>query len=69
MSLIRLRIKEKCAEQGITISDLARKTGMQNENIHKIISGRNPNPTIKTIFKMANALNCTIDEFVETKKE
>lgn len=44
-------------------------TGIPISSIDKIFSGNNKNPTIETISKIAEALDCSIDDFIENDKE
>jgi len=44
--------------------ELAKKAGITYSTLIKIESGANDNPTIKTLKKIADALNVTIDELI-----
>jgi len=59
------KINEK--GEGFCHAVLSRITGILYETILKIIKGRSKNPGIYTIAKLADALNCSIDELVDRK--
>lgn len=56
---IAVRIQDLIAEQGITKRDLARKVGMKESQLSRILSG-NTNLTLKTIVKLECALGASL---------
>jgi transcriptional regulator with XRE-family HTH domain len=54
-----LRKKHKISQE-----ELARKAGITYSTLIKIESGANDNPTIKTMKKIADALEVSLDELV-----
>ncbi len=65
--------KEKLAElkrsKNYTSNDISKKTGIPKSTIEKIFGGFNKNPTIESLQKIAKALDCGLDDFVEYEKE
>lgn len=59
------RIKEYRKLKGMTQAELANKTGISLSNISKYESG-NRTPKTEYLFKIANALNVSIDALVST---
>jgi len=57
-------IKELRKKHKISQEELARKAGMTYSTLIKIESGANDNPTIKTMKKIADALEVSLDELV-----
>lgn len=57
-----LRIKEICAEKGISIKDLAEKMNIKAPTLSTQING---NPTLETLYKIADALEVHITELFE----
>jgi transcriptional regulator with XRE-family HTH domain len=55
----QLRKKYKLSQE-----ELAKKAGITYSTLIKIESGANDNPTIKTIVKIARALNIKIDDVI-----
>lgn len=49
---------------GLGLSDLAQMTGVNRSSIQQYTSGKQTANVI-TLFKMAKALNCTIEDFLE----
>jgi len=58
---MRTRIKEFRARYNMTQEDLARKVGVRRETIVFIEKGKY-NPSLKLAYKIAKALNTTIEE-------
>lgn len=62
-----LRIKEICKEKGKTVASLAEKIGMLPSALSRINTGANT--TTDTLYKIAAALDVSITELFEPKKE
>jgi transcriptional regulator with XRE-family HTH domain len=43
-------------EQGMSLSDVTRVTGMDRSALSKLETGRRPNPTIETLVRYADAV-------------
>jgi len=56
----RLRKQLKLSQE-----ELAKKAGITYSTLIKIESGKNDNPTIKTLLKIAKALNVKIDDLLK----
>ncbi len=57
LNLERLR-----KEKGISRYKLAKKCGLRNSTLQNIEKSNDPNPTFKTMCKIADALDVTLDE-------
>lgn len=55
--------------KGLTIKQLAGKAGLVEGVAAKIFAGLNDNPTLDTLKKLANALDCIVDDFLVQEKE
>lgn len=66
--MINLRVKEICKGKSITIGELADKMNpkMTRESLSRAING---NPALKTLEKIALALNVDIVELFEEKSD
>lgn len=64
-SVLALRVREQRIRVGLTQAALARASGVPLGTVAKIEQGVAREPTIQTIAKLANALNCTIDELAK----
>ena len=53
--------------QGLSLGDLAQRTGMDRAAIHKLEIGLNTNPTLATLSRYASALGARIDWDLKTK--
>ncbi len=58
---MKTRIKEYRAKYNMTQEELAKKVGVRRETIVFIEKGRY-NPSLKLAYKIAKALNATIEE-------
>lgn len=65
---MELRLKEVIAEKGMTITEVAEKSGIEKGNVSTYVNGRRQ-PTIETLEKLADAIGVPITEFFEKKRE
>lgn len=63
------KMKEILKAKNMTYDTLAEKTGMSKSSIAKIFGGFNENPTMKFLKSIANALECSMDDFFEWEEE
>ena len=61
MILLR-RMREK---RRMTQAELSALSGVSQQAISKIESGERPNPGAFTLYKLARALKCTVDDLIE----
>ncbi len=59
----KLRIKELCQENRISINKLSTTCGLTQSTLNNIVSGRNNSTTISTIKKICDGLEITIQDF------
>jgi transcriptional regulator with XRE-family HTH domain len=60
-------IKELRKKHKISQEELAKKAGITYSTLIKIESGANDNPTMKTMKKIADALNVSLDQLAGRK--
>lgn len=65
LSTIAKNIRQKRKELGFSQDKLSKLAGLAYNTIVKIESGENPNPTIKTLQKIAKALDVSIDNLIK----
>jgi len=63
------KIKESRKRLGLTLQELADKAGLYKSNISDIENEKRFKPNIRTLEKIANALNCEIGDFFERSIE
>ena len=51
--------------QCITLKEISQKTNIPHSTIAKVFSGFNSNPSIDTVIKIAEVLECGVDDFIE----
>lgn len=63
---LRLRIRELCAENGLTVNALSIRCGVTQSTLSNIVSGRNNSTTIHTVAKICSGLNIRLSEFFDS---
>lgn len=63
------RIKKLRKKYDLSQDALAKKADITYSTIIKIERGANENPTLETLWKLADAFEITIDELVERNKK
>lgn len=70
MNTIGEKVRQLIKDKGMTQEELARKADIPYTTLLKIISGSVDNPTVKTMQKLALALEVAVDDLlVGIKKE
>lgn len=59
------RIRQLCKERGISINKLAVMSDVKQSTLDNIVRGLTRNPRVKTLHKIALALNMTLSEFLD----
>ena len=49
--------------RGLTQEEVARRSGLATATISKLEEGKSTDPKMSTVFKLAVALECTLDSF------
>ena len=52
-----------CMDRGMTLYELSKKSGVPKSTIQDLVFGRNQNPDIKRVEKMARALGMDLRDF------
>ena len=52
-------------ERKTNVHQLSRGAGVNHENVYKILKGKNKNPGVYTVKKIADYLGVTIDELIK----
>ena len=52
-----LRIKEICAEKGVTLQELAKRLGIRYQSLYESVNG---NPSLSRLKEIANALGVDV---------
>lgn len=56
------RLQSLLDERGLSIAEVAREAGMAKQQLHAILSGKNPNPGVLTVQRIASAIGVTLAE-------
>ncbi len=59
------RIQTLCKQRGISINKLSTMSDVKQSTLDNIVRGLTKNPRIKTLHKIAIALNMTLAEFLD----
>lgn len=62
---MKLKIEEFRNKRKLNQQQLSKASGVPQPMISQIETGDVPNPTIKTLHKLATALKCTVDDLIE----
>jgi putative transcriptional regulator len=65
MSNIATNLKKLREAKKLSQEKLARLADVANNTIVKIEAGKNKNPTLETLTKIANALNISVDDLIK----
>lgn len=65
MSNIQKTLRRLREEKGLSQEKLARLADVANNTIIKIEVGKNQNPTLDTLKKIANALEVSVDDLIK----
>ncbi len=63
------RLNDLKYSKNFTSREIAEKTGIPKSTVEKIFGGFNKNPTIDNLQKIANVLECSIDDFLDYESE
>jgi transcriptional regulator with XRE-family HTH domain len=50
-------------ERKLKAEELAHKSGVPLGTLNKILNGQTKNPSLETVFALAHALDCSVDDF------
>lgn len=62
---VEKRITNLCAERGISLNELARRSKVPSSTVKNIVNGNSKNPGIVTIKKLCDGLGIELAEFFE----
>ena len=65
--LISFNIKQEIENSGKSKTEIAKAIGVANPTISQYLSGR-IQPTLATLSKLCNFLNCSADDILNVKK-
>ncbi|RJE84012.1 helix-turn-helix domain-containing protein [Paracoccus onubensis] len=60
--IFRRRLEAEMKAQGDNPDSLAKKAGMNRRAVRDILEGNSQSPKLSTVYKLATALNASIDE-------
>lgn len=63
------KLHEVKNSKGLTLKEISEITQIPHSTISKIFGGFNKNPSIEAVQKIANALECGIDDFIEYEQQ
>lgn len=64
MSNISKTLRKLREQKGLTQEKLARLADVSNNTVIKIEAGKNENPTLNTLKKLAKALDSSVDDLI-----
>lgn len=64
MKQVKYKLQEHFENNDINLSSFENNAGLKRNVIYNILYDKSKNPTIENIVKIADALNCSIDELL-----
>ena len=64
---LKNKIQEYLTNTGATVASFERKVGVDRAAIYNILRGSSKNPGIVTVIKIADVLDCSLDELLDRK--
>jgi len=61
---MRLKVKEMREARRLTQTELSRRSGVPQAQISMIENGIVPNPQINTLYNLADAMHCLVDDLI-----
>lgn len=62
-------MKRTMESRNLEVAEIAKKTGMSKSTIHDLENGTTINPTIRTIAKLCEGIEISVDEFLYGEKK
>jgi hypothetical protein len=56
------RLRRALDARGCTIAEAARLAGMPRQNVHRLVTGGNPDPRVSTLGRLMTAIGATLGE-------
>jgi transcriptional regulator with XRE-family HTH domain len=66
--LLKYKILQYTETHKISVRKLERAAGFKENTINQIFNGRSQNPSMETVVKISDAINCSLDEIFEREK-
>ena len=63
--VIRQRLQELIAQNGITVNKLATLSGITQSTVENVVNGKTKNPKLRTLHRLACGLNMTVSELLD----
>jgi transcriptional regulator with XRE-family HTH domain len=61
-------LQTKLQESKMTPTELENKAGLARSTVFRILEGRATNPTIETLYAIAQVLGCSVDELIDGQR-
>lgn len=65
---MQILLKEYRTKRGLSQADLSKRSTVPQPVISEIETGGVKSPQIDTLFKLARALRCTVDDLIQEEK-
>lgn len=60
------KIKSQFLKSNLSIREVERRAGLNRSALSNILQGKSKNPTLHTLYALAEGLECSLSDFVET---
>jgi len=63
---LQTNLKSKLLQSNLSIREVERRAGLNRSALSNILEGKSKNPTLHTLYALAEALECSLSDFMET---
>ena len=60
------KIKSQFLKSNLSIREVERRAGLNRSALSNILEGKSKNPTLHTLYALAEGLECSLSDFIET---
>jgi transcriptional regulator with XRE-family HTH domain len=64
---LKVKIEKYLDDSASSVKAFERKARLNNNVVYSILTNKSKNPNMETVLKIADALNCSLDELFERK--
>ena len=63
---LQTKLKSQLLKSNLSIREVERRAGLNRSALSNILQGKSKNPTLHTLYGLAEVLGCTLSDFIES---
>lgn len=63
---LQIQLKSQLLKSNLTIREVERRAGLNRSALGNILQGKSKNPTLHTLYAIAEALGCSLSDLIES---